>query len=94
MRVVILAGDHDPRWMTYIAVDNHGTLVDLSNVKGPLADASIQRTEWRPGVDNVEYGSIYYRDGHVQTFHDRSVVDPYIAAFRARVAELQAQSAT
>lgn len=92
MKVLISAeGQHDPPWH-YVAVDDVGLLVDLSGVSGTLHDPSILRVQWGPADAARESGTILRRGGTVQVFFDRGLLDPYVAAWRARRQALAGQA--
>lgn len=97
MRVLISAeGEHEPAGHHLMAVDGHQFLIDLSQVQGGLVDPSILRVEWGPSVLATEVrdgGQITRRDGSKSTFWDRSALEPYLAAWRARREELRTKSA-
>jgi hypothetical protein len=92
MRVLISAeGNHDPAGLHLMAVDGHQFLIDLSNVHGGLVDPSIVRIDWGPTVLATEVrdgGQITRRDGSKSTFWDKTALEPYLAAWRARRDEL------
>lgn len=92
MRVLISAeGSHEPPGQHYMAVDNHGLLLDLSAVTGSLVDPTIVKVEWGQvviGGDLREGGTITRQDGGRQTFFDREALKPYLDAWRAKKAEL------
>lgn len=94
MRVLISAeGEHEPAGHHYMVVDNHGLLVDLSNVLGALHDPTIRRVEWGQVQDGVQIrdgGTIIRQDGHRQLFFDLKALDPYLAAYKAKLDELTA----
>lgn len=98
MRVLISAeGNHEPAGHHYMVVDNHGFLVDLSNVMGTLTDPTIKRVEWVPTVaagQVREGGAIVRADGSRQQFWDASLLKPYLDAWTRRRVELAAPSAT
>jgi hypothetical protein len=86
----------------HMVVDNHGVLVDLSGVQHSVVNAqsfndpAVSRVEWglhslpdgRGGLRTVEGGTVHLRNGSVQPFFDRNLLDPYLAAYRARKQEL------
>ena len=95
MRVLISnEGDHEPKG-TYMVVDSHGLMVDLSKIAGQLLDRSVTRITWEPQIVNgesTEGGAIYRQDGGRQVFWDRDLLKPYLDAYQARKVELLAQS--
>lgn len=97
MRVLISAeGQHDPAGCHYMVVDGYGFLIDLSRVQGTLHDPTIARAEWGPAVHEGqarEFGHIVQRDGHTRSFFDKGLLTPYLNAFAARKAELEAAQA-
>jgi hypothetical protein len=93
MQVVISGeGRHDPVGTVYMSVNAHGFLIDLSAVPGDLVDPAILRVEWGRQVVRGEAGEagriIRRGESRVQVFHDRQLIEPYLAAWRARKAEL------
>lgn len=100
MRVLISAeGDNSPDWH-YVVVDGHGLLVDLDGIQNSpvdptsLADPTIARVTWGPVIRNgeaIEAGEIILVDGSVQTFFDRELLRPYLAAYEARLVEMTAE---
>lgn len=74
-------------------VDGKSALIDLSNVQGSLTDPSIARVEWGMIQDGKEVragGYIVRTDGSKTPFFDKQAILPYVLAFDARLAELQA----
>lgn len=75
-------------------VDNQDVLVDLDDVPGTLVDPSISEVQWgarwrnkpRGNAEKQEFGTITRKDGSAQNFSDRSLLEPYLAAFRKAVA--------
>lgn len=100
MRVLISAeGEHSPDWH-YVVVDGHGLLVDLDGMQNSavdpasLTDPTIVRVTWGPTIANgtaSEAGEIVRQDGSRQTFFDRELLKPYLAAYQARLAALLAE---
>lgn len=91
MRVLISAeGAHEPPHH-YMAVDNHGFLIDLSQVAGSLVDPTITKVEWGTRVLGTEVrdgGVIIRKDGSNRVFWDRAALEPYLKAWRAKRDEL------
>lgn len=94
MRVLISGiGDHDPKDHHYMLVENHGFLIDLRGVKGTLVDPAITQVEWdvlHKNGERREGGVITRRDGTKQTFFDKALIQPYIDAWKAKKAQLEA----
>lgn len=94
MRVLISAeGAHEPAGQHYMVVDNHGFLIDLAGVRGTLVDPTILRAEWGPVMTPGgprEGGVIVRKDGSKQPFSNRDLLKPYLDAWRARRAALDA----
>jgi hypothetical protein len=91
------ADNPNARW--HMVVDGHGFLIDLDNVRnsivdpGSLTDPSVRRVEWGPvrqGGEVREGGVITRQDGSQQTFFDRHLLNPYLALYEKRKAELAA----
>lgn len=96
MRALISAGDHDPKGHHHMVVDGHGLLLDLSGVQTPfpLHDPTIVQTEWtlvQDGTRSRPGGIITRQDGSKQVFYDEALLAPYLAAYRARRAQLEDQ---
>jgi hypothetical protein len=92
MRVLISSeGENEPAGQTYMVVDGHGFLIDLSGVHGTLVDPTILRVEWGPSVISgqpQECGFITRRGVPPQPFFDKDLLKPYLDAWRARRADL------
>ncbi len=94
MRVEIYAGDHVPAWY-HVIVDGLGMLVDLAPMGGILADPLVTTVIWDDGARDQRgfAGVVIRRDTNAvstQNIGDYSVVEPYVKAFLARKAELNA----
>lgn len=94
MRIVIEAGDHEPKWH-HVILDNHGMLVDLGGCPGPIADPLVFRIVWDDDMnDNGWRGCIYRRTAGSnaigeQRLADVRVIKPYVARYLARKAEIE-----
>lgn len=97
MRVLISGeGNHEPAGQHYMSVDNHGFLIDLSEVQGTLHDPTIARAEWGKVIEQGQPrdgGTIVQRDGHRQRFFDQALLKPYLDAYAAQRARLEAMAA-
>lgn len=95
MKVSIYSGEHEPAH-SYMVVDNHGLLVDLSSLGGMFVDKSIQAIEWRPVLEHEtlrDRGDISRKGGveqtsHTQRFYDFSVLQPALDLYNKRKQEL------
>jgi hypothetical protein len=70
-----------------MVVDNHGFMVDLSEIEGTLLDSTIHAVTWGPmrdGVEMREGGSIIRQDGSRQLFWDPELLKPYLDACAGR----------
>lgn len=79
------------RGWVFMTVDNHGFMVDLSEIEGTLVDPTILAVTWGPqrdGVDMREGGTIIRQDGSKQLFWDTELLKPYLDAWRLRRDEL------
>lgn len=100
MQVLISAeGEHEDsdgnKGLHRMQVDNHSLLIDLSKVRGALADRTILRVDWGHriiGGAAGEGGTITLRDGSTRPFADKAALKPYLDAFKARRAELDARA--
>jgi hypothetical protein len=81
-------------------VDGVGLLLDLSGMQNSavdpasLTDPTVKRVEWGQIVHRgsvKECGRIFKQDDGVETFWSPQVLAPYLAAFKARLAELTEQ---
>jgi len=97
MDILISAeGDHEPKGHHYMVVDGEGALIDLSGVDGTLHDPAILRVTWGTiGVGGAAMpgGVITRRGGTTQNFFDAKLLEPYLAAFKARRQALAAEQA-
>ena len=95
MKVTITSGDHDPPH-SFVVVDNHGLLVDLSGLGGMFIDKSIAAIEWRPvleGETTRDRGDISRKGGieqtsYTQRFYDFAVLQPALDLYNKRKREL------
>lgn len=96
MRVLISSeGTHDPPG-TYMVVDDHGFVLDLSAVGPPLVDPTISRVTWDLQLDGAtmrEGGTIFRPGSKPQVFWDQALLKPYLDAFEAKRAKLFAADA-
>lgn len=79
--------DHAGRELPFMVVDGTGCLIDLAGV-GNLYDPTVASITWAPTVDTHEAGVIVLQTGVKRRFSDRDLLEPYLRAFRSRVAEL------
>jgi hypothetical protein len=88
-RIEIVNGAHVPPH-AYVSVNNHGFLVDLSNVRGTLWDGpTVAKVQW--GLRDTfrrEFGRVTLKNGTTRSFFDKKLMEPYLAAWREKKAEL------
>jgi len=89
MRLQITQGDHVPN-LPFMVLDGRGFLIDLSKVSGNLWDPTIALVEWGMTSTGEEGGRIVLKDGTGRRFSDRTLLDPYLKAWQAKRAELDA----
>lgn len=85
-------GQPYPDGWVFMVVDNHGFMVDLSEIEGTLVDPTIKAVTWGPlrdGVEMREGGAIIRQGGaKPQLFWDPELLKPYLDAWRLRREEL------
>jgi hypothetical protein len=92
-------GNHEPQHC-HVTVDGVGTLVDLSDLPGPLSDPLVVSVEWGPfGPNYTAAGKINRRSQNnatslieVRPFADFAILGPYLAAYKKRLAEAHGKS--
>lgn len=100
MRISINAsGAHEDATLgrcCYMVVDNHGVLVDLKGLPGPLSNPDVLGIEWGMISDEgQEYGYLTRSSGtaaapavRAEKISGIEVLQPYIAAYNARMAQV------
>lgn len=92
--IEIINGDHDPA-LPFMVVDRHGMHVDFSTVTHQLYDQNtVAKVEW--GLVDQQgrlFGRVTLKNGTGRTFWDADLMTPYLNAYKATKAALNAAAA-
>lgn len=92
----IINGDGNDPPFPFVIVNRSGTHVDLTNIDGELFDApTTARVSWGYQHPNGRrFGKIELKNGEARMFWDRTLIEPYVGAWKVQMAQHAAAAGT